>query len=45
MSGLLDKLDVIECLEVPNKKPQIGEVLSLQKDIHAAFKIPPPASL
>jgi transposase len=45
MSGLLDKLDVIECLEVPNKKPQIGEVLSYQKDIYAAFKIPPPASL
>ncbi len=45
MAGLLDKLDIIECLVVPNKKPQIGEVLEHQKDIYAAFGAAPPSSL
>jgi len=45
MSGLLDKLDVIECFESPNKKLQVGEVLDKQRELYEALGIVPPTSL
>ena len=44
MTGLLDKLDVIECFERPGSKLQVGEVLQKQKQIYQALDIPPPSS-
>lgn len=45
MATMLDKLDVIECFEYPNRKPRIGEILSEQRQLFLALDIPPPASL
>jgi transposase len=45
MASLLDKLDIIECLEVSNKRLQIGEILEKQKELYSAFGFPPPSSL
>jgi transposase len=45
MSGLLDKLDVIECFEYPNRRLQIGEVLENQGGLYLALGIQPPTSL
>ncbi|MCL2889549.1 MAG: IS1634 family transposase [Eggerthellaceae bacterium] len=44
MTGLLDKLDVIECFLHPGHKLHIGEILEKQKLIYAALDIPPPSS-
>jgi transposase len=45
MAGILDSLDVIECLEIPGRKPQIGEILDNQRDLYIALGIDPPSSL
>jgi transposase len=42
--SLLDKLDVIECFERPNKKLQVGEMLEKQKKIYIDLDIQPPSS-
>ena len=45
MASILDKLDVIECLEIPGRKPQIGEILDKQRELYVALGIDPPTSL
>jgi len=45
MADILDKLDVIECLEIPGRRPQIGEILDKQRDLYIALGIEPPTSL
>lgn len=45
LQGALDKLDVIECFEVPGKKLRVGEMLEKQKEIYQALGIDPPVSL
>lgn len=42
LQGLIDELDVIECLEVPGKDPIYGEVLQRQADIYAAMGVETP---
>ena len=44
MTGLLDKLDVIECFMRPERKLQVGEMLEKQKQIYIDLDISPPAS-
>ncbi len=44
MQGLLDKLDVIECFEAPNKALRVGEVLAKQTDIFVKLGVEPPRS-
>jgi len=44
MTGLLDKLDVIECFESPGRKLRIGEVLEKQRQIYLNLDILPPTS-
>jgi len=45
LQSALDKLDVIECFEVPGQKLQPGEILQKQYDIFEALSIAPPTSL
>jgi transposase len=45
MTGLLDKLDVIECFERLGKKLRIGEILEKQRKIYLDLDIQPPISL
>jgi len=45
LQSALDKLDVIECFEVPGQKLQPGEILQKQYDIFEALGIAPPTSL
>ena len=45
LQGVLDKLDVIECFEVPGKKLRVGEVLQKQKELYLALGVEPPVSL
>jgi len=45
LMGLLDKLDVIECFEHPNRRMQMGEVLDKQRDLYIALGVEPPSSL
>ena len=44
MTGLLDKLDVIECFERPGRKLRVGEILEKQRQIYSALDVPPPSS-
>lgn len=45
MASILDRLDVIECLEIPSRKLQVGEILDKQRDLYLALGIEPPSSL
>ena len=45
MTGLLDKLDVIECFERPGSALQVGEVLEKQRQIYHDLDVQPPSSL
>ncbi|MBT9148502.1 MAG: hypothetical protein DDT32_02276 [Syntrophomonadaceae bacterium] len=45
LQGVLDKLDVIECFEVPGQKLRVGELLEKQKEIYKCLGVDPPASL
>ena len=45
MSSLLDKLDVIECFDIPGRRLQIGEILEKQHDLYTALGVDAPASL
>jgi transposase len=45
MASILDRLDVIECLEIPNRRLHIGEILDNQRDLYIALGIDPPVSL
>ena len=40
LQGALDKLDVIECFEVPGQKLRVGELLQKQYDIYKGLDIP-----
>ncbi|MCL2767178.1 MAG: IS1634 family transposase [Synergistaceae bacterium] len=44
ITGLLDKLDVIECFERPGRKLLVGEVLEKQRQIYIDLDIVPPSS-
>jgi len=43
--GALDKLDVIECFEVPGQKLRVGELFEKQKEIYKCLGVDPPTSL
>jgi len=45
IQSVLDKLDIIECFEVPGQLLRVGEVLEKQKDIYQALGVSPPSSL
>jgi transposase len=45
MTGLLDKLDVIECFEYPGRKMRVGEILDKQRQIYIDMGVNPPTSL
>lgn len=45
MASLLDKLDVIECLESPGRRLRIGEILENQRNIYLALDVVMPSSL
>jgi transposase len=45
MQSALDKLDVIECFEVPGQELRVGEVLEKQKKIYISLGVDPPSSL
>ena len=45
MSGLLDRLDVIECFEHAGRRLQVGEVLDKQQELYIALNVEPPSSL
>jgi len=45
LQGALDKLDIIECFEVPGQKLRVGELLEKQKEIYNCLGVNPPASL
>jgi transposase len=45
MASILDRLDVIEYLKIPGRRPQIGEILENQRDLYIALGIDPPTSL
>jgi len=45
LASILDKLDVIECLDIHGRKPQIGEILENQRDLYIALGFDPPTSL
>ena len=42
LQGLVDELDVIECLEVPGRDPIFGEVLQRQVEIYEAMGVAAP---
>ena len=42
ISQLLDKLDLIECFNYPDRKLQVGEVLEKQKQIYLDMEVKPP---
>jgi transposase len=44
MTGLMDKLDVIECFEQPKHSLLIGEILEKQRQIYVDLDITPPSS-
>ncbi len=45
LPGLLDKLDVIECFEHPERRLRVGELLDKQRDLYTAIGVDPPISL
>lgn len=45
LQGALDKLDVIECFEMPGQKLRVGELLEKQKKIYICLGVEPPTSL
>ncbi|MDD2420738.1 MAG: IS1634 family transposase [Heliobacteriaceae bacterium] len=45
IQSALDKLDVIECFEVPGQQLRVGEVLEKQKKIYHALGVSSPSSL
>jgi hypothetical protein len=45
LQEILDKLDVIECFEVPGKRLQVGETTMRQMDLYDKLGIKPPSSL
>ena len=45
LPSLLDKLDVIECFELPGRSLQVGEILEQQKRLYDDLGVSPPASL
>jgi transposase len=45
ITGLLDKLDVIECFERPGRKLQVGEMLEKHKQLYLDLDIRTPPSL
>ena len=45
IQSALDRLDVIECFEVPGRKLRIGEILEKQKQLYIDLDVAPPTSL
>ncbi|MDN7023845.1 IS1634 family transposase [Methanoculleus sp. FWC-SCC1] len=45
LSGVLDKLDLIECFEQPGKALRVGEMLDAQRQLYLDLGIDPPTSL
>ncbi len=45
IQGLLDELDMIECIHIPGKRLRIAEVLEKHKELYQAMEVPPPTSL
>ncbi|NLM29364.1 MAG: IS1634 family transposase [Methanomicrobiales archaeon] len=45
LPGLLDSLDLIECLEQPGKALRIGEIQDAQAELYHDLGVDPPASL
>jgi transposase len=45
LQGVLDKLDVIECFEIPGQKLRVGELLEKQIEIYRCLNVEPPSSL
>ena len=45
LQGLLDELDIIECLKQPGKDPYIGEILTKQRDIYCVMDVQAPESI
>ena len=45
IQSALDKLDVIECFEMPGQQLRVGELLEKQKEIYHALVVNPPSSL
>jgi hypothetical protein len=45
LSALLDKLDVIECIEQPGKSLLVGEMLEKQKQLYHDLGVNSPTSL
>ena len=45
MQEMFDKLDLIECFEVQEQEPLIGEILEKQKEIFSLLGCPLPSSL
>ena len=44
MTGLLDKLDVIECFEYPGRRLRFGEILEKQRQLYIDLGVSPPPS-
>ena len=44
LTGILDKLDVIECFEYPGRVMRVGEVLEKQRQLYIDLGIEPPTS-
>ncbi len=44
LQGLIDELDVIECLSLPGKEPIHGEVLTRQEKLYEAMGVEAPKS-
>ena len=45
ITGLLDKLDVIECFEQPGKVLRVGEMVEKQEQLYYDLGVAPPGSL
>ena len=45
ITGLLDKLDVIECFEPPGKVLRMGEIVEKQEQLYYDLGVAPPVSL
>ena len=43
LQGILDKLDVIECFEMPGRKIRVGEILEKQKKLYIDLGVAPPS--
>lgn len=45
LQGILDELDMIECVNLPGKRLRVAEVLEKHKVIYQSMNVDPPLSL